>query len=104
MIKECDLPQRELLKKILDTGGLNHELTCEIEEALAQPGKYTYEYFASYVQKHDCKTRADFIEGLMACMVADNKSDLAQAVSDYIEEVKDGVLYAKKHHGIIGGK
>ena len=88
MIGEFDLPQRELLKKILDTGCLNHELTCEIEEVLAQPGKYAYEYLESYVQKYECKTRADFIEGLMSCMVADNKSDLAQAVSDYIQEVK----------------
>lgn len=95
MIGEFDLPQRELLKKILDTGCLNHELTCEIEEVLAQPGKYTYEYFASYVQKHDCKTREEAIEGLMLCMIEDNKKDLAQAVSDYIQEVKAQVAMGR---------
>ena len=29
--------ERELLKKILNTGWLNHELSCEAEELLAQP-------------------------------------------------------------------
>ena len=29
--------EREMLKKILATGGLNNELSCEIEELLAQP-------------------------------------------------------------------
>lgn len=29
--------ERELLKKILNTGWLNHELSCEVEAILAQP-------------------------------------------------------------------
>ena len=29
--------ERELLKKILNTGWLNHELSCEVEELLSQP-------------------------------------------------------------------
>ena len=29
--------ERELLKKILATGWLDHELSCEVEELLAQP-------------------------------------------------------------------
>jgi hypothetical protein len=29
--------ERELLKKILNTGWLNHELSCEAEELLDQP-------------------------------------------------------------------
>ena len=29
--------EREVLKKILATGGLNYELSCEVEELLAQP-------------------------------------------------------------------
>ena len=29
--------ERELLKKILTTGWLNHELSCEVEKLLAQP-------------------------------------------------------------------
>jgi hypothetical protein len=33
--------ERELLEKILNTGWLNHELSCEVEAILAQPEPLT---------------------------------------------------------------
>ena len=34
--------ERELLKKILDTGWLNNELSCEVEELLTQPEAFMF--------------------------------------------------------------
>ena len=38
----------ELLKKILTTGWLNHELSCEVEAILAQPEQEPLTDYATY--------------------------------------------------------
>ena len=36
--------ERELLKRILATGWLDHELSCEVEDLLAQPERTEQEF------------------------------------------------------------
>ena len=42
---------KELLKKILATGGLNNELSCEIEELLDQPEQDNIQYLLDQVAR-----------------------------------------------------
>jgi hypothetical protein len=44
--------ERELLEKILNTGWLNHELSCEVEAILAQPEQTEQEPVAWMWKKH----------------------------------------------------
>jgi len=65
--------ERELLKKILTTGWLNHELSCEVEAVLTQPEQSRCEPVAwmydwnikgedEYGEtRYDCLTRAESI-------------------------------------------
>ena len=43
--------EKELLKKILATGWLNNELSCEIEELLAQPEQDNIQYLLDQVAR-----------------------------------------------------
>ena len=43
--------ERELLKKILNTGWLNHELSCEVEAILAQPEQDNIQYLLDQVAR-----------------------------------------------------
>jgi len=72
--------ERELLKKILNTGWLNHELSCEAEELLAQPEQDNFDKLMQ-----NCNVRKEAIAELILCMRFSNKHDLAQAVLDYIQ-------------------
>ena len=50
--------ERELLKKILNTGWLNHELSCEAEELLAQPEQTEQEDIREVLQLGEPKFNA----------------------------------------------
>jgi hypothetical protein len=44
--------ERELLKKILNTGWLNHELSCEVEAILARPEQEPEAWITEWVQRY----------------------------------------------------
>jgi hypothetical protein len=71
------IKERELLKKILATRWLDHELSCEVEELLEQPEQ---------------EREPLGLEIMDVC-----------GSEDYREGFKDGALYAEKCHD-IGGK
>ena len=69
--------ERDLMKKILATGWLDHELSCEVEELLAQKRKPLSEQFISVANQSSLEvTRLAF---------------------------RQGVRFAEKAHGIGGG-
>jgi hypothetical protein len=68
--------ERELLKKILNTGWLNHELSCEVEAILAQPEQ----------------------------RLTPLTSKLISLGNNCHESFIKGVRFAEKMHGIGGGE
>ena len=107
--------ERELLQRILDTGWLNNELSCEVEELLTQPEQ---EPVAWMWKKHTAG-------GWLDAVGLDKPSATAHQINiyplytappkreplgleimdvcsseDYREGFKDGALYAEKCHGI----
>ena len=120
----------ELLKKILATGWLNHELSCEVEELLAQPEQTEQEPVAwmqddieLYVQESKDTIRGYVIplyttpvnkniESLKAFL---KKKCIRMPLSEYeiteecdskgqehISAFIDGIEFAEKMHGITG--
>ena len=85
---------KELLKKILDTGWLNNELSCEVEELLTQPEPFKPDW-ANYRQGvADSKREPLSDEEIYNhCCAMD---------SSYTCNFIDGVEWAEQQHGIGG--
>ena len=119
--------ERELLKRILATGWLNHELSCEVEELLAQPEQEPVAWMQDdielYVQESKDTIRGYVIplyttpvnkniESLKAFL---KKKCIRMPLSEYeiteecdskgqehISAFIDGIEFAEKMHGIGG--
>ena len=83
--------ERELLKKVLATGWLDHTLSCEVEAILAQPEQTETELYAT-PQKREPLTRQQISEG--------NQSMFNVTREAFVK----GVKWAEQQHGIGGGE
>ena len=94
--------ERELLKKILNTGWLNHELSCEVEAILAQPEPLTPRQGLEEYKKGYAKAELDLKRERI------NHDDILDRSIDgsfeYRDGFMDGVMFAENHHGIGGGE
>jgi hypothetical protein len=117
--------ERELLKKILNTGWLNHELSCEVEELLAQPEQepvfWMYEWINEigeivkgvYVGSHKAShlyelanleplyTAPPEREPLTPQQISEGNQSMLNVTRDAFVK---GVKFAEKMHGIGGGE
>ena len=88
---------KELLKKILATGWLNNELSCEVEELLAQPEPFKPDW-ANYRQGAEDAKR----EPLSDQEVIAKYKDIALDNPLYVPSYYAGFRDAEKAHGIGG--
>ena len=95
--------ERALLEKILNTGWLNHELSCEAEELLAQPEQEAVEdriarwHRLGYEQGKKASQREPLSEDKLDVLAEANITD--EGIAGYYLGFRD----AEKHHGIGGG-
>ena len=88
---------RELLRKILATGWLNNELSCEVDELLAQPEPFKPDW-ANYRQGVADSKREPF--------GPEERQRLSKAYSTRAEQVafEEGIIFTEISHGIGGGE
>ena len=106
--------ERELLKKILSTGWLNHYLSCEVEELLAQPEQEPvgivrtiggYPDDSDHIAEWTCSFKY-LKDGDRLYLAPPKREPLGERIevpsgnTDYVFGFCDGVLYAEKEHGI----
>jgi len=96
--------ERELLKKILDTGWLNHELSCEVEAILAQPEQENLtprqgleEYKKGYAQAELDLKREPLSDDVIADLWGDKYAGKTFMVRNFAKAIE-------KAHGIGGGE
>jgi len=109
--------ERELLKKILNTGWLNHELSCEVEAILAQPeqepeawkvvDRTNGEFMFSRVKPMERSYKYDVViplytappkrEPLTRQQISEGNQSMFNATRDAFVK---GVKFAEKAHGI----
>ena len=99
--------ERELLKKILSTGWLNHDLSCEVEELLAKPER---DFIRDIQYLTDCLMESE--EKVSKLLDKPEQEPLSDSsVIEYLGKqifqhfswdsgFKFGVKYAEKEHGI----
>jgi len=113
--------ERELLEKILNTGWLNHELSCEVEAILAQPEQEQEpvawkvidgtngEFMFSRVKPMERNYKFDVViplytappkrEPLTRQQISEGNQSMFNATRDAFVK---GVKFAEKAHGIGG--
>ena len=111
--------ERELLEKILNTGWLNHELSCEVEAILAQPEQEPVAWLHEWVDETGETVRSIYHnfyedENLIPLYTTPpkleriNHDDILDRSIDgsfeYRDGFMDGVMFAENHHGIGGGE
>ena len=95
--------ERELLKKILATRWLDHELSCEAEKLLAQPEPLTSrqgleEYKKGYYQA-ELDLKREPLRGIEISQGFKADDDATHPYSYWA-----GINFAEKHHDIGGEK
>ena len=94
--------ERELLKKILATGWLNNELSCGVEELLAQPETLTPRQGLEEYKRGYARAELDLKrEPLTPQQISVGNQSTLNVTRDAF---KQGVKYAEKAHGIGGGE
>ena len=107
--------ERELLKKILATGWLDHELSNEVEELLAQPEQEQEPVAWGYKKRVTYKPEGSEEEEIIPLYTAPQKREpfgpeerqrLSKAYSTRAEQVafEEGIIFAEILYGIGGGE
>ena len=114
---------KEMLKKILDTGVLNNELSCEVEELLTQPEQEqepvatkleSHQFTAFHVSADDFKKLQKLPTGTKIYAAPpkrepfgpEERQRLSKAYSTRAEQVafEEGIIFAEISYGIGGGE
>lgn len=91
--------ERELLKKILATGWLNNELSCEVDDLLAQPKREPSASAREMYQRGYAKAELDLKREPMT----DSEISHGFRADEYAintESYWAGVELAEKHYGV----
>ena len=96
--------ERELLKKILATGWLDHKLSCEVEELLTQSEQEPTTRHALDSYWNQEAYQRGYAEAKLKLKREPLTSKLISLGNNCHESFIKGVRFAEKMHGIGGGE